>query len=227
MGKNGESSRGKMGENGGKWGEMGENGEEMGRKWGERGPAAPPKFPYFPPFFPISPPFFPIFPHFPPFFPIFPHFSLPWVHCGYVCGYSTRHRSRVLLSPDRDPESKYTSRCCKRHLNCSLHGTHMLYLDCQHDPVRLTERLRVTVSLSKKKVLLIAACLHVCMFCFVSRISCVPWGGAWEPSLWVCSPAVRGSVRRCEAGGRGSWSILLVCGKGDLSLCVISLYVHC
>ena len=93
MGKNGESSRGKMGENGGKWGKMGENGEEMGRKWGERGPVAPPKFPYFPPFSPISP-------HFPPFSPIFPHFSLPWVHCGYVCGYSTRHRSRVLLSPE-------------------------------------------------------------------------------------------------------------------------------
>ena len=87
-----------MGENGGKWGKMGENGEEMGRKWGERGPVAPPKFPYFPPFFPISPPFSPIFPHFPPFSPISPHFSLPWVHCGYVCGYSTR--SRVLLSPD-------------------------------------------------------------------------------------------------------------------------------
>ena len=49
-------------------------------------------FPHFPPFPPISP-------HFPPFSPIFPYFSLPWVHCGYVCGYSTRHRSRVLLSP--------------------------------------------------------------------------------------------------------------------------------
>ena len=100
MGKNGESSRGKMGKNGEKWGKMGENGEEMGRKWGQRGPVAPPKFPYFPPFSPTSPPFSPIFPHFPPFSPIFPHFSLPWVHCGYVCGYSTRHRSRVLLSPE-------------------------------------------------------------------------------------------------------------------------------
>ena len=106
MGKNGESSRGKMGKNGGKWGKMGENGgkwggngEEMGRKWGERGPVAPPKFPYFPPFSPIFPHFPPIFPHFPPVFPIFPHFPLPWVHCGYVCGYSTRHR-RVLLSPE-------------------------------------------------------------------------------------------------------------------------------
>ena len=67
----------------------------MGRKWGETGPVAPPKFPYFP-IFPHFPPFPP---HFSPFPPVFPHFSLPWVHCGYVCGYSTRHRSRVLLSP--------------------------------------------------------------------------------------------------------------------------------
>ena len=110
MGENGESSRGKMGENGGKWVKMGENGgkwggngEEMGRKWGERGPVAPPKFPYFPPFPPIFPHFPPIFPHFSPFSPIFPHFSLPWVYCGYVCGYSTHHRSRVLLSPAHPP----------------------------------------------------------------------------------------------------------------------------
>ena len=94
-----EEKWGKMGENGGKWGKMGENGEEMRRKWGERGPVAPPKLPYFPPFSPIFPHFPPIFPHFSPFSPIFPHLSLPWVHCGYVCGYSTRHRSRVLLSP--------------------------------------------------------------------------------------------------------------------------------
>ena len=86
MGKAPEEKWGKMGENGGKWGKMGENGEEMGRKWGER-------------VVQVSL-FSPIFPHFPPFSPIFPHFSLPWVHCGYVCGYSTRHRSRVLLSPE-------------------------------------------------------------------------------------------------------------------------------
>ena len=71
-----------MGENGGKWGGNGGKGDRLHH----------PSFlifPHFPPFFPISP----------PFSPIFPHFSLPWVHCGYVCGYSTRHRSRVLLSP--------------------------------------------------------------------------------------------------------------------------------
>ena len=119
MGENGESSRGKMGENGGKWGKMGENGgkwggngEEMGRKWGERGPVAPPKFPYFPPFPPIFPHFPPIYPHFPPFSPIFPHFSLPWVHCGYVCGYSTHHRSRVLLSPATVHHLKKHSQPC-------------------------------------------------------------------------------------------------------------------
>ena len=54
-------------------------------------------------FFPILPHFPPFFPHFSPFSPIFPHFSLPWVHCGYVCGYITRHRSRVLLSPAYRP----------------------------------------------------------------------------------------------------------------------------
>ena len=87
MGKAPEEKRGKMGGNGGKWG-------KMGRKWGGNGGEGDQ----------LHHPSFLIFHHFPPIFPrfppIFPHFSLPWVHCGYVCGYSTRHRSRVLLSPD-------------------------------------------------------------------------------------------------------------------------------
>ena len=103
MGKAPEEKWGKMGKNGGKWGKMGETGEEMGRKLGEnwgkwggngeemggKGTGCTTQVSLFSP----------IFPHFPPFSPIFPHFSLPWVHCGYVCGYSTRHRCRALLSP--------------------------------------------------------------------------------------------------------------------------------
>ena len=49
-------------------------------------------------------------------------------------------RQRTAASSgDGNPESKYTSHRCRRHVNCGSHGTHMLYLDCQHDPVRLTE----------------------------------------------------------------------------------------
>ena len=73
--------------NGGKWGTMGAN----GGKW-EKNPILP-NFSKFPPLLPI-------FTYFPPSPPISPHFSLPWVRCGYVCGYITRHRRRVLLSPE-------------------------------------------------------------------------------------------------------------------------------
>ena len=44
---------------------------------------------------------------------------------------------------DRHPESNDTSHRCRRHVNCS-HGTHLLYFDCQRDPVRLTEHFRGT-----------------------------------------------------------------------------------
>ena len=66
---------------------------------------------------------------------------------------------------DRNPESKCTSHrykwhvnCgshrshrYKRHVNCGSHGTNMLYLDCQLDPVRLTEPLRGTCESEPKK----------------------------------------------------------------------------
>ena len=45
---------------------------------------------------------------------------------------------------DRKPESKYMSHRHRRHVSCGSHGTHMLDLECQHDPVRLTEHLRGT-----------------------------------------------------------------------------------
>ena len=93
MGKAPEEKWGEMGKNGGKWGG---NAEEMGGKGTGCTTQVSLVFPIFPHFSPGPP-------HFPPFSPIFPHFSLPWVHCGYVCGYSTRHQSRVLLSPDCHP----------------------------------------------------------------------------------------------------------------------------
>ena len=45
---------------------------------------------------------------------------------------------------DRRPESKYTPHRRRRHASGGSHGTNTLYLDCQHDPVRLTEHLRGT-----------------------------------------------------------------------------------
>ena len=82
MGKNGESSRGKIGENGGKWGKMGENGGKWGgnaEEMGGKGTGCTTQVSLVFPIFPHFPPFFPIFPHFSPFSPIFP------CH-GYIVG---------------------------------------------------------------------------------------------------------------------------------------------
>ena len=59
-------------------------------------------------------------------------------------GHVAWRQRTAAYSGDRHPESKYTSHRCRRHVNCGSHGTHMLYLDCQHDPVLLTEHLRGT-----------------------------------------------------------------------------------
>ena len=42
-----------------------------------------------------------------------------------------------------------------QHVNYRSHGTHMLYLDCRHDPVRLTEHLRGTHEPEQKKLLMV------------------------------------------------------------------------
>ena len=97
----GESSQGKMGENG---------------KIGETKPVHPSPtlfviclhLPHNTPFPPISShfplisphflPFPPHFPHCPPFPPISPHFPWYWVHYRYVAGYTT-HLVRVFPRP--------------------------------------------------------------------------------------------------------------------------------
>ena len=92
----GESTQGKMGENGGKWGKMGKpNQSTLASQFLLFAPTSP----HNTPFPPISSHFPLIFPHFPPFPPISPHFSWYWVHFGYVAGYITIHLFQVFLRP--------------------------------------------------------------------------------------------------------------------------------
>ena len=78
----------------------------------------------------------------------------PGVSCTGVAQFPRNRAWRqrtAAYSRDRHPESKCTSLRCKQHVNCGSHGTHMLYLDCRHDPVRLTEHLRGTREPQQKK----------------------------------------------------------------------------
>ena len=64
---------------------------------------------------------------------------------------SARHGGGILRLRAAGQTFSQTLSRYKRHVSCGSHGTHMLYLDGQHDPVRLTGHFRGTRESEQKK----------------------------------------------------------------------------
>ena len=67
--------------------------------------------------------------------------------------WESHNKSNAQSTRKANTPPKYASQHHRRHVNCGSHGTNMLYLDCQLDPVRPTEHLRGTRESEKRKIL--------------------------------------------------------------------------